>query len=722
MTKRFRAVTGFFTLLAVVLVSCMQVDMTLPKGPQGPQGPKGDKGLSAYEVWKAEVEKGNVPNWSKDASQMVDFLKYIQGKNGLDGKSALEIWQDQVAKGDLDDPHNPGQKWPKDKNSQVDFWWFLTGATGESGQTPHIGDNGNWFVGTEDTGISAKGKDGVTPTIEIKDGYWVINGVKTDTVAFGKDGKDGIDGQDGKDGIDGQDGKDGIDGQDGKDGIDGQNGKDGIDGQNGKDGIDGQDGQNGKSAFELWQDEVATGNLDDPHHPGQKWPADKNTKADFWEYLSGNCNCVAHPKVSAVPFFQDDKGNIELVSPLDGSVTFQVLDSKGNPVEGAKVTHLPGVKTPGTEYTTDAEGKFVVGSDELPWTDSEMERYGSCQVTLPGESEAVESTPTTFVPNQVRAQLMNEGRYTPRRCRATVTWRVDLYLRVYRKNAPGAEWTPIPNYLFDYYKDHKVSVYRTHRKTTPRPHRTPLSIAQTKESFRTMPNERFKVISVGVYRFMSQDNPYGRTAAYSNPINLSQKQQMPINEEIYLSAEADKDLYGHALYWDGTCQLPIYQTAPIIKSLEVTENGDGTVDLKGVLDFSMMDMTKIIKTEYLRSEMTPRGDFEMLTPEYFSEADAKDLRMVKVSFYTQSKQVDNSAKPCSFNDPTFELKGVPAGSTIYLWSIDPNNQHSAGNQQRFFMDTEVGVLSGSAGSYSVTLKNSDGYSPSYGPIVVTTKP
>ena len=58
MAKQFRAVIGFFTLLAVVLVSCMQVDITLPKGPQGPQGPKGDKGLSAYEVWKAEVEKG----------------------------------------------------------------------------------------------------------------------------------------------------------------------------------------------------------------------------------------------------------------------------------------------------------------------------------------------------------------------------------------------------------------------------------------------------------------------------------------------------------------------------------------------------------------------------------------------------------------------------------------------------------------------------------------
>lgn len=689
MTKQFRAVTGLFTLLAVVLVSCMQVDITLPKGPQGPQGPQGTPGLSAYEVWKAEVEKGNVPNWSKDASQMVDFLKYIQGKNGLDGKSALEIWQDQVAKGDLDDPHNPGQKWPKDKNSQADFWWFLTGATGESGQTPHIGDNGNWFIGTEDTGITAKGKDGVTPTIEIKDGYWVINGEKTDKVAFGKDG---------------------------------------IDGQDGHDGIDGQDGQNGKSAFELWQDEVATGNLDDPHNPGQKWPTDKNTKADFWEYLSGNCNCVAQPKVSAVPCYQDDKGNIELVSPLDGSVTFRVLDSKGNPVEGAKVTNLPGVKTPDKEYTTDAKGEFVVSPRELPWTDSELERYGSCRVTLPGESEAVESTPTTFVPNRVRAQLMNEGRYTPR-CRAAVSWRLDLYLRVYRKTGPGGKWMPLPNYLFDYYKDHKVKFYRARSEwdVNPLDPSAPL-LPQTDEDFKEQANEDFYDINLGIYRFMRTDNPYGKVGAYGNPKEstfsgrLNQKKQVPIGEKIYLSARADKKLYGNYLLWYGTCELPVQQTAPVIKWLEVTENGDGTVDIKGELDFSGMDMSKIMKTEFLKSDWLDEYDYERLSADYLSTEEAKDLRMVKVVFELQSKQVDNSAKPCSFNDPTFELKGVPASSTIYLWSIDPNKQDSRGYEQRFFMNTKVGVLSGSSGSYSVTRYDGDDYSPNYDPIVVTVKP
>ena len=90
----------------------------------------------------------------------------------------------------------------------------------------------------------ADGKDGTVWSIGT-DGYWYLNGEKTDYYALGKDGKDGAPGKDGKDGVDGKDGKDGVDGQDGADGKNGKNGKDGVngkDGQNGKDGKDGVDG------------------------------------------------------------------------------------------------------------------------------------------------------------------------------------------------------------------------------------------------------------------------------------------------------------------------------------------------------------------------------------------------------------------------------------------------------------------------------------------------
>ena len=113
----------------------------------------------------------------------------------------------------------------------------------------------------------------ITPTVEIsEDGYWIINGEKTEHKAIGKDGQNG---KDGKDGVDGKDGKDGVDGANGTDGKDGQNGTDGKtpsitigenghwyingidtglsaigkDGQDGTDGKDGATGTDGKGVY-----------------------------------------------------------------------------------------------------------------------------------------------------------------------------------------------------------------------------------------------------------------------------------------------------------------------------------------------------------------------------------------------------------------------------------------------------------------------------------------
>ena len=162
---------------------------------------------------------------------------------------------------------------------------------GKDGQTPYIGTNGNWWIGTTDTGVKAAGKDGING----QDGKDGINGQDGKDGINGQDGKDGVDGKDGQNGKDGQDGKDGKDGdkveigangnwfingvdtgipaqgQNGKDGVNGTNGKDGVngtngkdgqdgkDGKDGKDGVDGKDGQNGLSAYEIAQKYGFTG-------------------------------------------------------------------------------------------------------------------------------------------------------------------------------------------------------------------------------------------------------------------------------------------------------------------------------------------------------------------------------------------------------------------------------------------------------------------------------
>ena len=123
-----------------------------------------------------------------------------------------------------------------------------TGTDGKDGDTPFVGNNGNWWIGTTDTGVKAAGqdgrdgqsgadgqdgrdgvdgkdgkngingqdgKDGDTPFIGTN-GNWWIGTTDTGVKAAGQDGQDGKDGQNG---ADGQDGRDGINGKDGKDGV-----------------------------------------------------------------------------------------------------------------------------------------------------------------------------------------------------------------------------------------------------------------------------------------------------------------------------------------------------------------------------------------------------------------------------------------------------------------------------------------------------------------------
>lgn len=52
------------------------------------------------------------------------------------------------------------------------------GSGGENGITPHIGENGNWYLGEADTGVKASGSDGITPHIG-DNGNWYIG--ETDT-------------------------------------------------------------------------------------------------------------------------------------------------------------------------------------------------------------------------------------------------------------------------------------------------------------------------------------------------------------------------------------------------------------------------------------------------------------------------------------------------------------------------------------------------------------
>ena len=139
-------------LLSVVFYACSTIGFELPQGPQG------ENGESAYEIWKKEVLLGHI-DWPVDRTEVADFLVYIKGEKGERGLSAYEQWKLLIAKGDIINPHVSSQIWPSSKNSEADFWDFLCGR---DGQTPHVGNNGNWWIGNTDTGIKAIGNDGIS--------------------------------------------------------------------------------------------------------------------------------------------------------------------------------------------------------------------------------------------------------------------------------------------------------------------------------------------------------------------------------------------------------------------------------------------------------------------------------------------------------------------------------------------------------------------------------
>ena len=90
-------------------------------------------GASAYELAVKNGFEGTEEEW----------LDSLHGKDGKDGKD-----------GDPGTPGTPGEPGTPGTN----------GKDGDDGITPHIGENGHWYIGDTDTGVTAQGKDGESGT------------------------------------------------------------------------------------------------------------------------------------------------------------------------------------------------------------------------------------------------------------------------------------------------------------------------------------------------------------------------------------------------------------------------------------------------------------------------------------------------------------------------------------------------------------------------------
>ena len=115
---------------------------------------------------------------------------------------------------------------------------------GSDGITPHIGANGNWWLGNNDTGQPARGEQG-------ERGLPGERGIQGLQGAHGIQGLPGVKGDAGERGAQGERGLQGATGARGEKGERGEAGAKGSDGLPGTPGKNGVDGKDGKSAYQI---------------------------------------------------------------------------------------------------------------------------------------------------------------------------------------------------------------------------------------------------------------------------------------------------------------------------------------------------------------------------------------------------------------------------------------------------------------------------------------
>ena len=155
--------------------------------------------LAAHPI---EETDPTVPEWAKAEAKPTYSAAEVGAISQADLQAATDAALAQAkASGEFDGPAGPtGPQGPAGAPGKE-------GNAGADGITPHIGDNGNWYIGSTDTGKPSRGATGANGS----DG---AQGEKGDTGPAGPQGPAGATGQQGPKGETGADGKTPVKGTD----------------------------------------------------------------------------------------------------------------------------------------------------------------------------------------------------------------------------------------------------------------------------------------------------------------------------------------------------------------------------------------------------------------------------------------------------------------------------------------------------------------------------
>ena len=791
-TKKKCKIYVLSVLLCTFFFSCSSIDFELPQGPQGTNG------KSAYEIWKEEVETGHI-NWPSTQVDLADFLVYIKGEKGdkgKDGMSAYDQWKILITQGNVTNPHDPSLIWPSSKNTEADFWDFLSGRDGES---PHIGENGNWYIGNKDTKIKAIGKDG-KDGINGKDGFsayelWKqsvaggnINWPKDQTTMEhfflylkGKDGENGITPHVGENGnwyIGNRDTNFPAQGQKGENGKDGTSpyigpngnwwintsdtkikaqGEKGVNGASAyelwvndvkndkikdknnsawsKDKItmadfytylSGTNGNNGKSAYELWKETVGTGNMNDPKNPGQKWPSDKVSEYDFFNYLAGKDGINGSNGLSAHELWKNDLakrcGTTDaLIDHKNGGVWncekntlndfYDYLRGKdgkdgedgkdGKPGEpgkpGTEVTIIKGIPNVIAQYSQSEYGEYVRTTDGgvlYKVYDETGQIAPKAQVKgMPGINAE-----KTYITNE-NGEFIVPKEDLPEIQDINLRWgtvkEVTLAGKLPQESAKN---TYVPNRvrmrmilrdnsnsLYDY----QYLYFYIQRKVNPEdqwqniPSYLPNSGSRNLDAYRVSDKNNPNSILSDKKLYSSQGSSSNNGGYYyyiytyrfiqENPGKFKNNQsEYWDGSDVYYTVKAREPYYGETFQWNGVCLLAPYQMGPTLKTLKlkIISNGEAPSfsSAEGELDFSKIDFTRIYKSSTTR--VVKENGMDYVEPIAYTEEEASKLKMAYITFrYTStagSQEASSSNNRSSAEVPTFKVFAPFLNSSIYI--------------------------------------------------------
>lgn len=220
------------------------VNIMGPQGPSGTNGAKGEDGASIILQSVTDVEGGKQVTlaWGETPSTSSFVIPSgtpgTNGKDGTDGKDGndgkMPLLQIDATNAHWQVSYD-GQVWQDVPNTPV-----ASGVDGKDGITPHIGENNHWYIGDNDTGVSATGPQGPK-------GDTGLQGEKGEKGDQGEIGPEGPKGDVGPQGEQGPKGDKGDTGPQGLQGIQGEKGDTGSQGPKGDTGAPGKDGKDGIS-------------------------------------------------------------------------------------------------------------------------------------------------------------------------------------------------------------------------------------------------------------------------------------------------------------------------------------------------------------------------------------------------------------------------------------------------------------------------------------------